>query len=266
MHKVFHKIVHAIATIGAKVRKKISHIGKFILLLLQVMCQLPYAIRNFGLTLKQIHLLGNYSVVIITVSGFFVGLVLALQGYYVLNRYGSEQILGLMVGLSLLRELGPVVAALLYAGRAGTALTAEIGLMKQGEQLTALEIMAINPIAYILAPRFWAGVITLPILAALFSAVGVIGGYVVSVLLIGVDVGAFWSHMQAGISFEKDVLNGLLKAFIFAVLTNMIALYQGYYTKPTPEGVSKSTTSTVVWSSLLILGFDFLLTAILFVS
>ncbi|MFM2344776.1 MAG: hypothetical protein RLZZ210_1388 [Pseudomonadota bacterium] len=266
MHKVFHKIVHAIATIGAKVRKKISHIGKFILLLLQVMCQLPYAIRNFGLTLKQIHLLGNYSVVIITVSGFFVGLVLALQGYYVLNRYGSEQILGLMVGLSLLRELGPVVAALLYAGRAGTALTAEIGLMKQGEQLTALEIMAINPIAYILAPRFWAGVITLPILAALFSAVGVIGGYVVSVLLIGVDVGAFWSHMQAGISFEKDVLNGLLKALIFAVLTNMIALYQGYYTKPTPEGVSKSTTSTVVWSSLLILGFDFLLTAILFVN
>jgi phospholipid/cholesterol/gamma-HCH transport system permease protein len=266
MIPLFHKLIHFVASIGASVRKKISYIGKFMRLLMQVVLQLPYACRNMSLTLKQIHILGNYSVLIICVSGFFVGLVLALQGYYVLNRYGSEQILGLMVSLSLLRELGPVVSALLYAGRAGTALTAEIGLMKQGEQLTALEMMAINPISYILAPRFWAGVFTLPILAALFSAVGILGGYVVAVLLVGTDIGAFWSHMQAGISFEKDVLNGLLKALIFAVITNMVALYQGYYAKPTPEGVSKATTSTVVWSSLLILGFDFLLTAILFVN
>jgi len=258
-------ILLTIEAIGHTVLENIWHIGRFMRLMLNLIMQLPYCLRKIQLTIKQIHILGNYSVIIIVVSGFFVGLVLALQGYYTLSKYGSQQILGLMVGLSLVRELGPVVAALLYAGRAGTALTAEIGLMKQGEQLMALDIMAVNPVSYILAPRFWAGIFTMPILASLFSAVGIIGGYVIAVLFIGVDAGAFWTHMQEGINFRHDVLNGLLKALIFGILTNQVALYQGYYAKPTPEGVAKATTSTVVWSSLLILGFDFLLTAILFV-
>src|SRR5438094_4640710 len=174
-------------------------------------------LRRFGLVTDQIHFIGNYSLVIIAVSGLFVGFVLGLQGYYTLNKYGSEQALGLLVALSLTRELGPVVTALLFAGRAGTSLTAEIGLMKAGEQLAAMEMMAVNPLQRVLAPRFWAGVIAMPILAAIFSAVGIIGGYIVGVLLIGVDEGAFWSQMQAGVDVWADVANGVLKSIVFGV-------------------------------------------------
>ena len=201
---------------------------------------------------------------IIGVSGLFVGFVLGLQGYYTLQRYGSAEALGLLVALSLLRELGPVVTALLFAGRAGTALTAEIGLMKAGEQLSAMEMMAVNPVRRILAPRFWAGVVAMPLLAAVFSAVGVLGGWVVGVLMIGVDGGAFWGQMQDGVDWWNDLANGVIKSIVFGLAVSFIALYQGYSAKPTPEGVSRATTRTVVVASLSVLGLDFLLTASMF--
>ena len=221
-------------------------------------------LRRPRLVTKQIHFVGNYSLVIIAVSGLFVGFVLGLQGYYTLNRYGSEQALGLLVALSLVRELGPVVTALLFAGRAGTSLTAEIGLMKAGEQLTAMEMMAVDPVKVVVAPRLWAGIISMPILAAIFSAVGVAGGYVVGVLLIGVDAGAFWSQMQGGVDVWRDVGAGVVKSVVFGLAVTFVALFQGYEARPTPEGVSRATTKTVVYASLAVLGLDFLLTALMF--
>ncbi|HWV63652.1 MAG TPA: lipid asymmetry maintenance ABC transporter permease subunit MlaE [Oxalicibacterium sp.] len=221
-------------------------------------------LRRPRLVTSQIHFIGNYSLVLIAVSGLFVGFVLGLQGYYTLNKYGSEQALGLLVALSLTRELGPVVTALLFAGRAGTSLTAEIGLMKAGEQLSAMEMMAVNPLQRVLAPRFWAGVIAMPILAAIFSAVGVLGGYIVGVQLIGVDEGAFWSQMQAGVDLWNDIANGVIKSIVFGFAVTFVALYQGYEAQPTPEGVARATTRTVVIASLAVLGLDFLLTALMF--
>ena len=221
-------------------------------------------LRRPRLVTKQIHFVGNYSLVIIAVSGLFVGFVLGLQGYYTLSRYGSEQALGLLVALSLTRELGPVVTALLFAGRAGTSLTAEIGLMKAGEQLTAMEMMAVDPLKVVVAPRMWAGIIAMPVLAAIFSAVGIIGGYVVGVILIGVDPGAFWSQMQGGVDVWRDVGNGVVKSIVFGFAVTFIALFQGYEARPTPEGVSRATTKTVVYASLAVLGLDFLLTALMF--
>lgn len=220
--------------------------------------------RRLRLVTDQIHFIGNHSLVIIAVSGLFVGFVLGLQGYYTLNKYGSEQALGLLVALSLTRELGPVVTALLFAGRAGTSLTAEIGLMKAGEQLSAMEMMAVNPLQRVLAPRFWAGVIAMPILAAIFSAVGILGGYIVGVQLIGVDEGAFWSQMQAGVDIWKDIANGVIKSVVFGFAVTFIALFQGYEAQPTPEGVARATTRTVVIGSLTVLWLDFLLTALMF--
>lgn len=220
--------------------------------------------RRLRLITDQVHFIGNYSLVIIAISGLFVGFVLGLQGYYTLNKYGSEQALGLLVALSLTRELGPVVTALLFAGRAGTSLTAEIGLMKAGEQLSAMEMMAVNPMQRIIAPRFWAGVIAMPLLAALFSALGVFGGYLVGVKLIGVDEGAFWSQMQGGVDLWQDIANGVIKSAIFGVAVTFIALYQGFEAQPTPEGVARATTRTVVFASLTVLFLDFLLTALMF--
>ncbi|TMS59303.1 lipid asymmetry maintenance ABC transporter permease subunit MlaE [Imbroritus primus] len=253
-----------ISAIGAKVRETIVDLGHATRLFFVVLGMSPAALRRFQLIVDQMFFVGNRSFVIIAVSGLFVGFVLGLQGYYTLNRYGSEQALGLLVALSLVRELGPVVTALLFAGRAGTSLTAEIGLMKAGEQLSAMEMMAVNPLQRVLAPRFWAGVLAMPILAAIFSAVGVMGGYIVGVQLIGVDSGAFWSQMQGGVDVFDDVLNGVLKSLVFGVAVTFIAVYQGYEAKPTPEGVSRATTRTVVLSSLAVLGLDFLLTALMF--
>jgi phospholipid/cholesterol/gamma-HCH transport system permease protein len=201
------------------------------------------------------------SLIIILVSAFFVGMVLGLQGYNTLQKYGSSEAIGVLVALSLVRELGPVVTALLYAGRAGTAITAEIGLMKATEQLSAMEMMAVNPIARVIAPRFWAGVIAMPILAALFSMVGILGGYMVAVPLIGVDSGAFWSQMQANVDWQSDILNGVIKSVVFGVACTMIALFEGYDAPPTAEGVSHATTRTVVTSSLAVLGLDFIMTS-----
>ncbi|MBW8078691.1 MAG: lipid asymmetry maintenance ABC transporter permease subunit MlaE [Gallionella sp.] len=220
--------------------------------------------RRFRLITKELFSTGVMSLIIIIVAGLFVGMVLGLQGYETLKRYGSESALGVMVALGLVRELGPVVAALLFASRAGSAMTAEIGLMKATEQIDAMELMAINPIARIIAPRFWAGVISMPLLAAMFSAAGIFGGYFVGVVQIGVDEGSFWSQMQAAVDFKHDILNGVLKSFVFGVVVTAIALFEGYDAPPTAEGVSRATTRTVVTSSLAILMLDFVLTAMMF--
>jgi len=253
-----------IANIGFAVRSFLADIGHGAALFLRLMRLFGVTMRRFGLVRDQIHFLGNYSLAIIAVSGLFVGFVLSLQGYYTLQRYGSSEALGLLVALSLVRELGPVVSALLFAGRAGTSLTAEIGLMKAGEQLSAMDLMAVDPVQRILAPRFWAGVITMPLLAAVFSAVGIIGGWMVGVLMIGVDAGAFWSQMQGGVDVWTDVGNGVIKSVVFGFAVSFIALLQGYEAKPTPEGVAHATTRTVVVASLTVLGLDFVLTAMMF--
>jgi phospholipid/cholesterol/gamma-HCH transport system permease protein len=224
----------------------------------------PAALRRFGLVIAQVHAIGNRSLLIIMASGLAVGFVLALQMYYALVAYGAGESLGLVVNLSLVRELGPVVTALLFAGRAGTSLTAEIGLMKAGEQLAAMELMAIDPRGRVLAPRFIGGVIAMPILALLFSAIGILGAWVVAVLLIGIDPGNFWSLQQNRVDVWRDVGNGVFKSAVFGVICTFVALYQGYETRPTPEGVAGATTRTVIVSSLTVLGMDFLLTALMF--
>jgi phospholipid/cholesterol/gamma-HCH transport system permease protein len=250
--------------IGFAVRAKLANMGYAWRLFAKLMALAAPSFKRFGLVRDQIHFLGNYSLLIITVSGLFVGFVLGLQGYYTLQRYGSSEALGLLVALSLVRELGPVVTALLFAGRAGTALTAEVGIMKRDEVLAYMEMSAIDPIRRILAPRFWAGVIAMPILAAVFSAVGILGGYVVGVLMIGVDGGSFWSQMQGGVDVWRDVGNGVIKSFVFGIAVTFIALLQGFEAQPTPEGVSRATTRTVVMGSLAVLGLDFILTAMMF--
>jgi phospholipid/cholesterol/gamma-HCH transport system permease protein len=224
----------------------------------------PAALRRFGLVLAQVHAIGNRSLLIIAASGLAVGFVLALQMYYALVTYGAAESLGLIVNLSLVRELGPVVTALLFAGRAGTSLTAEIGLMKAGEQLAAMELMAIDPRSRVLAPRFIGGIVAMPILALIFSAVGILGAYVVAVLLIGVDAGNFWSIMQDRVDVWRDLGNGVVKSAVFGLICTFVALYQGYETQATPEGVAHATTRTVVIASLGVLGMDFILTALMF--
>jgi phospholipid/cholesterol/gamma-HCH transport system permease protein len=240
--------------------------------------RLGYATRFFALTLlhsgtsfrrprliiRELYFSGVMSMIIILVSGLFVGMVLGFQGYQTLKTYGSESALGVLVALSLVRELGPVVSALLFASRAGSAMTAEIGLMKATEQLSAMEMMAVDPIARVVAPRFWAGVISMPLLAAMFSAMGVYGGYLIGVVVIGVDEGSFWSQMQSAVDFREDIVNGVIKSIVFGIAVTWIALFEGYDAPPTAEGVSGATTRTVVTSSLAILGLDFILTAFMF--
>ncbi|MCZ2103591.1 MAG: lipid asymmetry maintenance ABC transporter permease subunit MlaE [Comamonadaceae bacterium] len=250
--------------IGHGVRSTLAGIGSGTRLFVRLVALLGASLRRPALVRDQVHFLGNHSLVIIALSGLFVGFVLALQGYNVLQLYGSESSLGLMVTLGLVRELGPVITALLFAGRAGTSLTAEIGLMRAGEQLAAMEMMAVDPVRRILAPRFWGGVIAMPLLAAVFSAVGVVGGWLVGVVLIGVDSGAFWGQMQSGVDVFKDVGNGVVKSLVFGVAVTFIAVLQGYVAQPTPEGVARATTRTVVMASLAVLALDFVLTALMF--
>jgi len=252
------------AEIGYAVRGWLADLGHGARLFVRLLLGTFGSWRRFGLIRDQIHFLGNYSLAIIAVSGLFVGFVFGLQGYNILERYGSTEALGMMVALSLIRELGPVVTALLFAGRAGTSLTAEIGLMKAGEQISVMEMMAVDPIDRVLAPRFWAGVITMPLLGAVFSAMGVIGGWVVGVVMIGVDGGSFWSQIQGGVDVWDDVGNSLLKSLVFGIAVTFVALLQGYEASPTPEGVSRATTRTVVMASLTVLGLDFILTAMMF--
>lgn len=250
--------------LGRNIIALISGLGRALALLSSALFHVPNIRKGYPLLVHQLYNVGVLSLIIIVVSGTFIGMVLALQGYTILVGYGAEASLGPMVALSLLRELGPVVAALLFAGRAGSALTAEIGLMKATEQLSSLEMMAVDPLRRVVAPRFWAGFISLPLLAAIFSAVGILGGHIVGVDWLGVDSGTFWSVMQAQVSFEKDILNGIIKSLVFAFVVTWIAVYKGYDCVPTSEGISRATTSTVVTSSLVVLGLDFVLTALMF--
>ena len=257
-------VISFLEQLGGRATSAIHRLGfasRFLLLTLRSsgMC-----FRRFSLVVREIYFAGVLSLIIILVSGLFVGMVLGLQGYDTLVRYGSSSALGVLVALSLVRELGPVVAGLLFASRAGSAITAEIGLMKATEQLAAMEMMAVDPIARVIAPRFWAGVISMPLLAAMFSAMGIFGGYLVGVRLIGVDEGSFWSQMQAAVDFHEDILNGVIKSVVFGVAVTWIAVFEGYDAPPTAEGVSGATTRTVVTSSLTILALDFMLTAFMF--
>lgn len=213
---------------------------------------------------QQLFFIGVLSLLIIVVSGLFIGMVLGLQGYTILVKFGAEQALGQLVALSLVRELGPVVAALLFAGRAGSAITAEIGLMKTTEQLSSMEMMGVDPLRRVVAPRFWAGQISMPLLALIFSAVAIYGGYMVGVIWLGVDGGAFWANMQSSVDFYDDIVNGIIKSVVFGTVVTWISVYQGYSCLPTSEGIGRATTRTVVYSSLAILGLDFFLTAVMF--
>ena len=251
-------------SVGQSVLGLLGRWGHGAIFFLELLRAVPTSLRRFGLVVAQIHAIGNRSLVIILASGLSVGFVLALQMYYALTTYGAAESLGLIVNLALVRELGPVVAALLFAGRAGTSLTAEIGLMKAGEQIAAMELMAIDPKVRVLAPRFLGGVISMPLLAALFSTIGILGAYVVAVLLIGIDAGNFWSIQQNGVDVWRDVGNGVVKSVVFGVICTAVALYQGFETEATPEGVAYATTRTVVTASLGVLAMDFILTALMF--
>jgi phospholipid/cholesterol/gamma-HCH transport system permease protein len=257
-------IRHTLTQLGNAVTRRLTRLGVASRFFIYLLWHSGTAFQRFRLTIREVYFAGVLSLIIILVSGLFVGMVLGLQGYDTLQRYGSSEALGVLVALSLVRELGPVVAGLLFASRAGSAITAEIGLMKATEQISAMEMMAVDPIARVVAPRFWAGVISMPLLAALFSAMGIFGGYLVGVQLIGVDPGAFWSQMQAAVDIRQDVMNGVIKSVVFGIAVTWIAVFEGYDAPPTAEGVSGATTRTVVTGSLAILALDFVLTALMF--
>lgn len=257
-------MLEQVQKLGRTTLESLQNLGRANLFILHVLTGLPDILRRFMLLIAQIYSVGVLSILIVVISGLFVGMVLGLQGHYVLSDFGAEQSLGVMVAASLVRELGPVVTALLFSGRAGSALTAEIGLMKATEQLSGMEMMAVDPVKRIIAPRFFAGVVAMPLLASLFSMVGVMGGYFVGVGLLGVDEGAFWSQMQAKIDFYDDILNGVIKSVVFGIVVTWIAVFEGYDAIPTSEGVSRATTRSVVYSAFAVLGWDFVLTALMF--
>jgi phospholipid/cholesterol/gamma-HCH transport system permease protein len=246
--------------IGGWTVAAVRRTGAATIFMLRVLAASGVSRRRVHLTLREIYFAGTLSLVIIMVSGLFVGMVLGMQGYETLQTYGSEEKLGVLVALSLVRELGPVVAALLFASRAGSAITAEIGLMKATDQLAAMEMMAVDPVSRVVAPRFWGAVLSMPLLAALFSSLGILGAYLVGVSLLGVDEGAFWSQMQAAVDVRQDVLNGVVKSIVFGIGIATVATFEGFDAPPTAEGVSRATTRTVVHSSLLILALDLVLT------
>jgi len=260
---VLERLQRPIATLGHKVIEGVWRVGVMARFFALVLSSSATSVQRFRLVMREVYFSGVLSLVIIIVSGLFVGMVLGLQGFETLQKYGATESIGVLVALSLVRELGPVVAALLFASRAGSAITAEIGLMKVTEQLSAMYMMAVSPMSRVIAPRFWAGVISMPLLAALFEATGVFGGYIVGVVLIGVDNGAFWSQMQSAVDFRYDVLNGVVKSFVFGIAVSVIATFEGYDAPPTAEGVSRATTRTVVSSALTILALDLVLTSLM---
>jgi phospholipid/cholesterol/gamma-HCH transport system permease protein len=253
----------AIEQLGRNTIDRIVGVGEAAQLLARTLFLLP-SWRGVGLFIDQMFRVGVLSLLIIVVSGLFIGLVLGLQGYTILVDYGSEQALGTMVALTLVRELGPVVTALLFAGRAGSALTAEIGLMKATEQLASMEMIGVDPLRRVIAPRLWAGIVSMPMLALIFSSVGILGGKFVGVDWLGVYDGSFWGNMQNNVQFLNDIVNGVIKSVVFGVVCSWIAVYQGYACMPTSAGISTATTRTVVYSSLAVLGLDFVLTAVMF--
>lgn len=250
--------------IGRATLEALRKLGRAHLFVLSVLARTPETVLRVRLLLGQIYSVGVLTILLVAISGLFVGMVLGLQGFNVLSDFGAEETLGVMVAAALVRELGPVVTALLFSGRAGSALTAEIGLMKATEQLSGMEMMAIDPLKLIIAPRFLAGLLSMPLLATIFSAVGVMGGYLVGVALLGVDQGAYWSQMQAKIDFFDDVVNGAVKSLVFGVIVTWIAVFEGYDSVPTAAGVSSATTRSVVYSAFAVLGSDFVLTALMF--
>jgi len=262
--KLLQVCVNLLRLLGGNTVDRIWRLGYASRFFLTVLLRSGHALLHFRLVMREIWFAGVLSLIIIMISGLFVGMVLGLQGYEILQRYGSSEALGTMVALSLLRELGPVVAALLFASRAGSAITAEIGLMKTTEQLTAMDMMAVDPVTRVVAPRFWGGVISMPFLAALFSSMGIFGGWLIGVVFIGVDDGAFWSSMQASVDFRYDVWNGICKSLVFGVAVSLIAVFEGFDSEPTAEGVSRAITRTVVTSALAILALDFVLTSFMF--
>jgi phospholipid/cholesterol/gamma-HCH transport system permease protein len=261
---MFETLTAPLRHLGHTIINAIWRLGFASRFLAAILLQSGQSFRRLNLTIREVYFAGVLSLIIIVVSGLFVGMVLGLQGYSTLSRFGSTDALGALVALSLLRELGPVLAALLFASRSGSAMTAEIGLMKATEQLDAMSVMAVNPIARVVAPRFWAGVISMPVLAALFNVMGIFGGYLVGVVMIGLDAGTFWSQMQANVDLHYDVVNGLIKSLFFGITVTLIAVFEGYDATPTAAGVSSATTRTVVISALVILALDFVLTAFMF--
>lgn len=256
--------ISAVRRLGNLVTEGVWRVGfaaRFFMLILLYSGQ---SLRRVHLTIREVYFGGVLSLLIIVVSGLFVGLVLGLQGYETLQRFGSGDAVGVLVALSLTRELGPVMAALLFASRAGSAITAEVGLMKTTEQLKAMDMMAVNPIARVVAPRFWGGVIAMPILAAIFTSMGILGGWLIGVVVIGVDSGAFWSQMQSSVDFRYDIMNGMIKSFVFGIAVSLIAVFEGFDCQPTAEGISRAITRTVVSSALAILAIDFVLTSFMF--
>ena len=254
------KLIQKLGESGLQFSTRLGISGIF---LLRTLLQRPKWRQGFRMLIQEIYFVGVLSLAIVVVSGLFIGMVLALQGFNTLERFGATDELGTLIALSVVRELGPVVTALLFAGRAGSALTAEIGLMRTTEQISSMEMMAVDPLWRIISPRFWAGFISLPILTIIFSAVAIYGGYLVGVRWLGVDDGSFWSSMQSSVSFYSDILNGIIKSFVFGFVVTWIAVYQGYYTVPTSEGISRATTRSVVYASLAVLGLDFVLTAMM---
>lgn len=240
-----------------------SRLGLSGIYLIRTLVRRPKLIRGLPLIIEQLFYVGVLSLLVIVVSSLFIGLVLGLQGYNTLRRFSAEQQLGQLVALSVVRELGPVVTALLFAGRAGSALTAEIGLMKTTEQIASMEIMAVDPLWRVISPRFWAGFISMPVLTVIFNVVAIYGGYLVGVEWLGIDGGSFWSNMQTAVDFRLDIVNGIIKSIVFGFIVTWIAVYQGFFCEPTAPGISRATTRTVVYSSLAVLGFDFILTAIM---
>jgi phospholipid/cholesterol/gamma-HCH transport system permease protein len=261
---MFEAILDSFARLGHRVTSRVQRLGRASVFLGATLLGSGTAWRRFSLIIRELYYTGVLSLIIISVSGLFVGMVLGLQLYETLQRFGSGTMIGGVVALSLVRELGPVVAALLFASRAGSAITAEIGLMRATEQLSAMEMMAVDPVARVVAPRFWSGVISMPLLAALFSAIGIFGGYLIAVVLIGVDEGTFWSQMQDSVDFRLDIVNGIIKSCVFGVIVSWIAVFEGFHAAPSAEGVSAATTRTVVTSALAILAADFVLTAFMF--
>ena len=253
-----------VAGFGRRSLEVVGSLGRATQFLFGVLVGVPKPATGFPLLIKQLYSVGVLSLAIVVVSGLFIGMVLALQGYTILSDYGSEAAIGQMIALTLVRELGPVVTALLFAGRAGSALTAEIGLMKATEQLSSMEMMGVDPLRRVIAPRLWAGFIAMPILAMIFSVVGIWGGMLVGVDWLGVFEGSFWGNMQSSVDFLDDVLNGVIKSVVFGFVCAWIAVYQGYDCVPTSAGISSATTKTVVYSSLAVLGLDFVLTAVMF--
>ncbi len=258
---IVNSVLKGVRVVGDRTLKIVERVGATVAFLGLILVNSATSLKRPSLIVREVYYAGVQSLIIILVSGLFVGMVLGLQGHETLQKYGSEESVGVLVALALVREMGPVVSALLFASRAGSAITAEIGLMKATEQLSAMEMMAVSPVARVVAPRFWGGVLSMPLLALLFSSMGIFGGFVVAVVLIGVDNGAFWSQMQAAVDFRQDVVNGIIKSLVFGVAVSAIATFEGYEAPPTAEGVSGATTRTVVTSSLAILALDLLLTA-----